>query len=110
MPDLDLQYISKFCVSLRHLNLKGCVSVTDTGMSYLIHRCIKLNSILVCDTSFGVNSVEALSSAISDSGSFASLHSRDRHLSSLASNLQTLHMGGCQGKLYFFSKRKKKYC
>ena len=97
MTDLVLQYISKFCVSLRHLNIKGCISVTDIGISDLICRCRKLNSIVVCDTSFGINSVQALSSAISDGGNLPSLHSSDKHLNSLSSNLQTLHMGGCRG-------------
>ncbi|KAK7244939.1 hypothetical protein RIF29_39768 [Crotalaria pallida] len=95
--DLRLQYISKLCVSLRHLNIKGCVSVTDFGISDLIHSCKKLNSIVVCDTSFGINSVKALSSAISDGASFSSQHSRDTYLNSVMSNLQTLHMGGCRG-------------
>ncbi|KAF7818760.1 BTB/POZ domain-containing protein FBL11 [Senna tora] len=94
--DSDLQYISKLCVSLQHLNLKGCISVTDNGISDLIRKCMKLNSIMVCDTSFGINSIQALSSA-TECASFASLHSRDMHLSSIAANLQTLHMGGCLG-------------
>ncbi|XP_061340254.1 BTB/POZ domain-containing protein FBL11 [Gastrolobium bilobum] len=95
--DLGLQYISKFCVSLCHLNIKGCISVTDIGISDLILRCKKLNSIVVCDTSFGINSVQALSLAISDDGNFSSLHPKDKHLNSVVSNLQTLHMGGCRG-------------
>ncbi|XP_019455737.1 PREDICTED: BTB/POZ domain-containing protein FBL11-like isoform X1 [Lupinus angustifolius] len=95
--DLGLQYISKLCVSLCHLNIKGCISVTDIGISDLIRRCKKLNSLMVCDTSFGLNSVQALSSAISDSGSFFSGDSRDNYLNSVASNLQTLHVGGCRG-------------
>lgn len=97
MPDSDLRCISKICLSLHHLNIKGCISVTDTGISYLICKCIKLNSIVVCDTAFGENSVQALSAAISDRGSFSC-----QHLSTVASNLQTLHMGGCRGKLLFF--------
>lgn len=101
MPDLGLQYISKLCVSLRHLNIKGCISVTDIGISDLILRCKKLSSIVACHTSFGINSVQALSSA-SDGGSFSSLHSGDKYMNSVASNLQTLHMGGCRGKLYIF--------
>jgi len=102
MADLGLQYISKFCVSLCHLNIKGCICVTDIGISDLIHRCNKLNSIVVCDTSFGINSVQALCSAISDGGNFPSLHSRDMHLNSVVSNLQALHMGGCIGNMFFF--------
>ena len=65
MPDLDLQYISKFCASLHDLNLKGCISVTDVGISNIICNCMKLHSIVVCDTTFGKNSVLALCSGIS---------------------------------------------
>ncbi|XP_058739076.1 BTB/POZ domain-containing protein FBL11 [Vicia villosa] len=97
VDDLSLRYISKFCVSLCHLNIKGCIYVTDIGISDLIGRCKNLNSIVVCDTSFGINSVQALCPAISDGGNFPSLHSRDDHLNSVAYNLQSLHMGGCIG-------------
>ncbi|KAI5445711.1 hypothetical protein KIW84_013801 [Lathyrus oleraceus] len=45
--DLSLQYISKFCVSLCHLNIKGCIYVTDIGISDLISRCKNPNSIVV---------------------------------------------------------------
>ncbi|XP_027927088.1 BTB/POZ domain-containing protein FBL11 isoform X1 [Vigna unguiculata] len=96
VSDLGLHYISKLCVSLCHLNIKGCISVTDIGISDLISTCKKLNSIVVCDTSFGINAVQALCSAISDSGN-TSLHSRDKRLNSVVSNFETLHMGGCQG-------------
>ncbi|XP_045795974.1 BTB/POZ domain-containing protein FBL11 isoform X1 [Trifolium pratense] len=92
VSDLSLQYISKLCVSLCHLNIKGCIYVTDIGISGLIDRCEKLNSLVVCDTSFGINSVEALCSA-----NFPSLRSGDKHLNSLVGNLQALHMGGCIG-------------
>ncbi|KAI4348997.1 hypothetical protein L6164_009656 [Bauhinia variegata] len=95
--DLSLQYISKSCVSLCHLNLRGCISVTDIGISNLICTCKKLNSIVVCDTSFGINSVQALSSTIFDRGKHLSLYSQEKLLNSLASNLQTLHVGGCKG-------------
>ncbi|KAK7337205.1 hypothetical protein VNO77_17768 [Canavalia gladiata] len=97
VDDLVLHNISILCVSLRHLNIKGCISVTDIRISKLISRCRKLNSIVVCDTSFGINSVQALCSTISDGGSFPSLHSRDKHSNSVVSNLETLHMGGCKG-------------
>jgi hypothetical protein len=102
MADSSLQYISKLCVSLCHLNIKGCIYVTDIGISDLIDRCKKLNSLVVCDTSFGINSVQALCSANSDGGNFPSLHSRDMHLNSVVCNLQALHMGGCIGKFCFF--------
>ncbi|XP_022634987.1 BTB/POZ domain-containing protein FBL11 isoform X3 [Vigna radiata var. radiata] len=97
VSDLGLHYISKLCVSLCHLNIKGCISVTDIGISDLISTSKKLNSIVVCDTLFGINSVQALCSAISDSGNTSSLHSRDKRLNSVVSNFETLHMGGCQG-------------
>ncbi|XP_062166562.1 BTB/POZ domain-containing protein FBL11 isoform X4 [Alnus glutinosa] len=94
--DLDLQYISKFCASLQDLNLKACISVTDVGISNLLCKCMKLHSIVVCDTSFGIKSVLALCSSISDhdndpAASFELTHN------SLAFNLQKLHMGGCKG-------------
>ncbi|KAJ4705164.1 BTB/POZ domain-containing protein FBL11 [Melia azedarach] len=93
--DSDLEFISKYCVSLVYLNLKGCISVTDVCVSNLIRRCIKLHSIIVCDTYFGVNSVRALCSEFPDGNSSAS-HGK-RHFDSLASNLQTLHMSCCHG-------------
>ncbi|XP_037491020.1 BTB/POZ domain-containing protein FBL11 isoform X2 [Jatropha curcas] len=95
ISDLDLQNITKLCVSLQYLNLKGCTSVTDMGISYLICRCIKLHSILVCDTSFGVNSIKALCSTITNFGPAAYLEKRCSD--TLAFKLQTLHMGGCKG-------------
>ncbi|KAK4834351.1 hypothetical protein QYF36_021203 [Acer negundo] len=95
--DSDLEFISKCCVSLSYLNLKGCSSVTDISISNLILRCIKLHSILVCDTSFGMNSIQALCSGISKFGNSSASHFGDRHLDSLASSLQTLHMGCCKG-------------
>ncbi|KAL2345200.1 hypothetical protein Fmac_006485 [Flemingia macrophylla] len=97
VSDFVLHYISRFCGSLHHLNIKGCISVTDIGISDLIFTCRKLNSIVVCDTSFGINSVQALCSAISDRGNFPSLHSRDRLLNSVVSNFEMLHLGGCRG-------------
>nr|KYP71091.1 LRR and BTB/POZ domain-containing protein FBL11 [Cajanus cajan] len=93
VSDLGLRYISKLCGSLRHLNIKGCISVTDIGISDLISTCRKLNSIVTCDTSFGINSVQALCSAI-DSSNFPSVHAIGI---SVVSNLETLHMGGCRG-------------
>lgn len=98
MPDLDLQYITGLCVSLKYINLKGCVSVTDTGISNLICRCSKLHSILVCDTSFGINSIQALCSGITSFGPAAS-DLEKRCSDTLAFKLQTLHIGGCMGEL-----------
>ncbi|KAL5743171.1 hypothetical protein ACOSP7_029903 [Xanthoceras sorbifolium] len=95
--DSDMEFISKHCVSLSFLNLKGCISVTDISISNLILRCVKLHSILVCDTSFGMNSIQALCSRIPKLGNSSASHFGKRNLDSLASNLQTLHMGCCKG-------------
>ncbi|KAK7284889.1 hypothetical protein RJT34_19643 [Clitoria ternatea] len=94
--DLGLHYISKFCVSLRHLNIKGCISVTDIGISDLMWRCTKLNSIVVCDTSFGIKSVQVLCSVISDIDNHSSTHSEYKYLNYVVSNFETLHIGGCR--------------
>ncbi|XP_057951538.1 BTB/POZ domain-containing protein FBL11 isoform X3 [Malania oleifera] len=94
ISDSDLQNISELCVSLHYLNLKGCISVTDVGISILIKSCIKLHSIVVCDTSFGRNSVLAL---CSDIPNFPAEHFERKHASWSAFKLQTLHMGGCKG-------------
>ncbi|CAN0879897.1 BTB/POZ domain-containing protein FBL11 [Linum grandiflorum] len=94
--DLDLQHVSKLCVTLLHLNLKACISVTDIGIANLLCRCVHLNSLLVCDTSFSMNSVSALCSATGTLGaSSASYHEKRDY--PLTSKLQTLHFGGCKG-------------
>ncbi|KAL4605802.1 hypothetical protein ACB092_09G055900 [Castanea dentata] len=94
--DLDLQCISKFCASLHDLNLKGCISVTDVGISNLICNCMKLHSIAACDTSFGKNSVLALCSGISSYYGDSSADDLGWNHNSLISNLQKLHIGGCK--------------
>ncbi|KAF3956764.1 hypothetical protein CMV_018147 [Castanea mollissima] len=94
--DLDLQCISKFCASLHDVNLKGCISVTDVGISNLICNCMKLHSIAACDTSFGKNSVLALCSSISSYYGNSSADDLGWNHNSLISNLQKLHIGGCK--------------
>ncbi|WCJ34349.1 BTB/POZ domain-containing protein FBL11 [Euphorbia peplus] len=94
--DLDLRCIKEQCVSLQYINLKGCISVTDIGISSLISDCLKLHSIVVCDTSFGIYSVQALCSLTSNIGP-SDYECSKRCLSALAFKLQTLHMGGCKG-------------
>ncbi|KAM7468286.1 hypothetical protein LguiB_015848 [Lonicera macranthoides] len=91
ISDSDLQNISELCVSLCDLNLKACTSVTDAGIAALILKCVKLHSIVVCDTSFGQSSVRALCSTIGD------FVGAPQNQGSLAYKLQTLHMGGCKG-------------
>ncbi|PON55995.1 hypothetical protein TorRG33x02_297610, partial [Trema orientale] len=91
LRDSDLLYISKFCIYLQHVNLKGCTALTDVGMSDLIHGCVRLKSILVCHTSFGINSVLALCSSLHGYGNTSNQLSE-----SMAFNLQTLHIGYCK--------------
>lgn len=100
-PDSDLRDISEFCVSLCYLNLKACTSVTDTGMSILIRKCIKLQSILVCDTSFGRDSIVALCCSIPNSSKCAAVDFGNRPQDSVALKLQMLHLGGCKGKFFY---------
>ncbi|XP_062117547.1 BTB/POZ domain-containing protein FBL11 isoform X3 [Humulus lupulus] len=89
--DSDLLYIAKFCINLQHLNLNGCTTLTDVGMSNLLHRCLRLKSILVCHTTFGLNSVLALCS------DFHGYDNTSTQISvSLAFNIQTLHIGDCK--------------
>nr|XP_043614055.1 BTB/POZ domain-containing protein FBL11 [Erigeron canadensis] len=93
--DFDLRSISDICVSLTYLNLKGCTSVSDAGISSLISKCLKLNSIVACDTFFGEQSVLALcfSNTCSD-------HVTTEHTGKnipWGSNLKLLCMGGCKG-------------
>ncbi|XP_024986087.1 BTB/POZ domain-containing protein FBL11 isoform X3 [Cynara cardunculus var. scolymus] len=93
--DFDLQTISNICVSLTYLSLKGCTSLSDVGMSALICKCLKLNSIVACDTFFGQQSILALFSLNNCYDRVAAKHSEKNILP--ACNLQMLHMGGCKG-------------
>ncbi|KVH89663.1 hypothetical protein Ccrd_008344 [Cynara cardunculus var. scolymus] len=96
--DFDLQTISNICVSLTYLSLKGCTSLSDVGMSALICKCLKLNSIVACDTFFGQQSILALFSLNNCYDRVAAKHSEKNILP--ACNLQMLHMGGCKGALW----------
>lgn len=98
MPDLDLQRISEFCACLDYVNLRGCTSLTDFSISNLISRCRKLHSVVVCDTSFGKFSIQAL---CADNTTIRPPHCRDENWNLLALKLQMLHMGGCKGKSIF---------
>ncbi|KAM7255015.1 hypothetical protein ACFE04_020256 [Oxalis oulophora] len=90
-----LEHITKFLISLRFINLKGCISLTDVCISNLLRSCIKLQSVIVCDTSFGMNSILALCSSIPNFNS-NSVEFGKKEKNSLASALQTLHIGGCK--------------
>lgn len=94
--DIDLHIISGFSSSLSHLNLKGCSSVTDMGISQLVSNCMNLRSLLVSDTDFGRNSVLALSSDVPLPAHLLGLHHHHMHLSTLAFQLQQLHICGCK--------------
>ncbi|KAG8648659.1 hypothetical protein MANES_08G022900v8 [Manihot esculenta] len=82
--------------NITRLILEGRSDISDTGISNLICRCSKLHSILVCDTSFGINSIQALCSGITSFGPAAS-DLEKRCSDTLAFKLQTLHIGGCMG-------------
>ncbi|KAK6126316.1 hypothetical protein DH2020_039961 [Rehmannia glutinosa] len=92
ISDSDLLIISEVCCSLSYVNMKGCTSVTDHGISVMILKCKMLQSVLACDTSFGNNSILALCSGIS-SGTQQS----EKHSQLMAHKLLTLHIGGCHG-------------
>lgn len=85
------------CVSLRYINLKGCTSVSDGGIAVVIHECVNLHSIVVCETSFGQNSITALCSCLRGCDR---LTSKGNNSMSLAHKLQKLHIGGCMGKYF----------
>lgn len=95
--DSDLKNIAEFCPSLCYLNLKGCTTVTDDGISVVILKCVMLHSILACDTSLGKKSVRALCSGVPDLNDPATLQVKSPS-HTLAPKLQTLDIGGCMGK------------
>lgn len=95
-PDSDLQNIAECCPSLRCVNLNACTSITDSGISILVLKCVELHSIFVCDTSFGQNCVQSLCRNISRFDAVA-MKMAD-HTNSLAYKLQILHIGSCKGE------------
>ncbi|KAL8036343.1 hypothetical protein ABFS82_12G149400 [Erythranthe guttata] len=92
LSDSDLLIISEVCRSLSYVNIKGCTSVTDHGISVMIRECKRLKSILACDTSFGNGSVVAFSSGIS-----TETEQSENNSQLMAFKLLTLHVGGCHG-------------
>ncbi|KAL8505061.1 hypothetical protein ACS0TY_016319 [Phlomoides rotata] len=90
ISDSDLFIISEVCPSLSYINIKGCTSVSDHGISTMILKCKMLKSILACDTSFGNQSVLALCPGLSNETTKSG-----KHLQLMASKLLTLHIGGC---------------
>ncbi|KZV26458.1 hypothetical protein F511_35675 [Dorcoceras hygrometricum] len=92
MNDSDLYNISEVCESLNFVNIRGCTSVTDCGLSVMIRKCEKLHSILACDTSFANNSALALCCSIS-----TATQQSEKYSSLIVRKLQNLHIGGCNG-------------
>ncbi|CAH9099417.1 unnamed protein product [Cuscuta europaea] len=95
ISDRHLLFFTEFCPSLCHVNLRGCISLTDDGISILLLKCINLHSIFVCDTYFGRNSVLALCYGASEFDGSPEVKFKDLS-HSVASKLQILHMGGCK--------------
>ncbi|CAH2059086.1 unnamed protein product [Thlaspi arvense] len=89
--DTDLRSITRLCdLSLCYLNIKGCALLSDACIAYVIQRCKKLRSLIVCYTSFSENSVLALCASIS-------MINEHVESNSLASDLEMLHMSKCEG-------------
>lgn len=101
LADYDLHIISELCASLCYVNLKGCISISDGGIAVVIVKCIKLHSIVVCDTSFGQTSVASLCSCTPGFDKLDASQTEKKPSVSLACKLQKLHMGGCKGEFHF---------
>ncbi|KAJ8533886.1 hypothetical protein K7X08_007210 [Anisodus acutangulus] len=93
--DSDLHSVAECCPSLCCINLNACTSITDSGISVLVLKCVELHSIFACDTSFGQNCVLSLCPNISRVDILAM--KIEKHTNSLANKLQILHIGGCKG-------------
>lgn len=93
IDDSDLHGISKCFVSLCYLDIKGCFSVTDAGISDFISGCASLHSFIACDTLFGKHSTLALYNRLPTSVEY--LENKYARFSKI--NLQILHIGGCKG-------------
>ncbi|KAK4478720.1 hypothetical protein RD792_014218 [Penstemon davidsonii] len=84
--------ISEVCTSLNYVNLKGCISVTDRGISAMILKCKNLQSVLACDTSFGNSSILALCS-----GNSSATQGSKKNSQLNVYKLLDLHISGCYG-------------
>ncbi|PKU84509.1 BTB/POZ domain-containing protein FBL11 [Dendrobium catenatum] len=91
--DLELLKISSLLLSLSFLNIKGCTLVTDMGISKLLMKCPRLQSLISSYTAFGRNSIKILC-----------LEKKFRNgsdgtpgnSSAMASRLQELQIDGCK--------------
>lgn len=95
-PDSDLHNIAECCPSLYCINLNACTSITDSGISVILLKCVGLHSIFACDTFFAHNCVLSLCRDISRFDGVAM--KMEKNTNSLAYKLQILHIGGCKGE------------
>ncbi|XP_075103269.1 BTB/POZ domain-containing protein FBL11-like isoform X1 [Nicotiana tabacum] len=93
--DSDLHNIAECCPSLYCINLNACTSITDSGISVILLKCVGLHSIFACDTLFGHNCVLSLCRDISRFDGVAI--KMEKNTNSSAYKLQILHIGGCKG-------------
>lgn len=95
--DSDLSFISILSDSLASLNIKGCITVTDTGISKLLGKCRKVHSLVLSYTSFGRMSIITLCSSHIFPDGFHRVHHNPIYSDMMAFGLQQLHLDGCKG-------------
>ncbi|KAL8152916.1 hypothetical protein V2J09_010676 [Rumex salicifolius] len=95
--DSDLHGISECFVSLCYLDIKGCFSVTDIGISDFIRRSARLHSLIASDTLFGKHSTAALCNRLPKSASLSVTHLENKGAKCSYIDIQLLHIGGCKG-------------
>ncbi|XP_078434400.1 ubiquitin-protein ligase isoform X2 [Wolffia australiana] len=96
LKDQDLVKISALSSTLCHLNIKGCIALTDVGISKLLEECLCLQSVIVSYTYFGMNSVVVLCEKEFPNRTIESFHSHEKSFT-IAFRLQELQMDGCHG-------------
>ncbi|XP_042436539.1 BTB/POZ domain-containing protein FBL11-like isoform X1 [Zingiber officinale] len=96
ITDTDLLKISALCGSLSYLNIKGCTVVTDMGISTLVSKCLKIQSLFLSYTSFGRNSIEVLCSDCLLIQKFTEVDDH-KYSKTIAYRLHQLHIDGCKG-------------
>ncbi|KAH9322452.1 hypothetical protein KI387_017091, partial [Taxus chinensis] len=93
--DNDLVTIAALSPSISVLNIDGCISLTDLGISCFLNFCTQLRSLHAAWTSFGQHSIKALLSISTDNDSLMLEHEFSLSLNSLSS-LVELDIGGCK--------------
>ncbi|KAF3779054.1 BTB/POZ domain-containing protein [Nymphaea thermarum] len=96
LRDSDLVNISLLANLLSHINLKGCTSLTDMGISKAVFKFKQLSSIIAADTYFGDLSISCLCSGFPSFDCFTGTKCDPKHLKPLAFTLQLLDVGGCR--------------